>query len=96
MHGLEHISIFIGSIPIHHPAGTTAILSIVWNSLSRFKDHLIENEANTLDRLSTIMAEAVLEGCMPFGSHLHMDKSLLEGNTILNCVYLFIYFSLVE
>ncbi|KAG1444402.1 hypothetical protein G6F56_010310 [Rhizopus delemar] len=68
----------LDSIPIHHPAGTTAILSIVWNSLSRFKDHLIENEANTLDRLSTIMAEAVLEGCMPFGSHLHMDKSLLE------------------
>jgi hypothetical protein len=39
------------------------------------------------------MSEAVLEGCLPFGSHLHMDKSLLEGNSFLSLsFYLFIFY----
>lgn len=38
------------------------------------------------------MSEAVLEGCLPFGSHLHMDKSLLEGNSFPFSFYLFIFF----
>lgn len=38
------------------------------------------------------MSEAVLEGCLPFGSHLHMDKSLLEGNSSLfYFIYLFFF-----
>lgn len=32
-----------------------------------------------MDTLSSLMSEAMLEGYLPFGSHLHMDKSLLEG-----------------
>ncbi|KAI9259914.1 hypothetical protein BY458DRAFT_517016 [Sporodiniella umbellata] len=74
----------LDSIPIHHPAGTTTILSIVWSSLARLKDNWIENEASTLERLSAIMSEAILEGCMPFSSPLHMERSLLEGKYLLS------------
>jgi len=68
----------LDSIPIHHPGllGSTtssAILSVVWNSVRRLTNHLIENDSNTVETLSTIMSEAVFEGYLPFGSHLHMD-----------------------
>lgn len=66
------------SIPVHHPgipgsSASTAILSIVWANLKRLTTHLIENDTNTADTLSNLMSEAVMEGCMPFSSHLHMD-----------------------
>jgi hypothetical protein len=78
-------------IPIHHPgiegspSTSAAILSIVWDRLKRLTNHLIENDTNTVETISNLMSEAVLEGCMPFGSHLHMEinprnyYSLLEG-----------------
>lgn len=77
-------------IPIHHPAipgssTSQAILSIVWDRLKRLTNHLIENDTNTVETISNLMSEAVLEGFMPFGSHLHMEinprnyYSLLEG-----------------
>ncbi|KAI8997892.1 hypothetical protein BDB01DRAFT_846491 [Pilobolus umbonatus] len=84
----------LDSIPVHHPgflgsSTSSAILSVVWNSVRRLTNHIIENETNTAETLSTIMSEAVFEGCLPFGSHLHMDigagirtsyhSSLLEG-----------------
>ncbi|KAI8642417.1 hypothetical protein BD408DRAFT_416481 [Parasitella parasitica] len=80
-------------IPIHHPgipgsSTSAAILSIVWGSLRRLTNHLLENDTNTVDTLSTLMSEAVFEGCMPFSSHLHMEidnsirpsSSFFEGN----------------
>ncbi|KAI8353196.1 hypothetical protein BD560DRAFT_408475 [Blakeslea trispora] len=65
-------------IPIHHPGipgidKSNAILSIVWNSLRKITNHLIENDSNTVETISSLMSEAVFEGCMPFGSHLHME-----------------------
>ncbi|KAI9470991.1 MAG: hypothetical protein EXX96DRAFT_586430 [Benjaminiella poitrasii] len=68
----------LDKIPIHHPGipGLTtsaAILSVVWDSLRRLRDHLIENDTNTAETISSLMSEAVFEGCMPFSSHLHMD-----------------------
>lgn len=60
----------------------------MWDSLKKLTNHLLENDTNTIETLSTIMSEAVLEGCIPFGSHLHMEienhhhyhhHSLLEG-----------------
>ncbi|KAI8393451.1 uncharacterized protein BYT42DRAFT_6787 [Radiomyces spectabilis] len=68
----------LDSIPTHHPAipGTTtsfAILSIVWNHICRLTNHLIENDTSTSDTLSSLFSEAVVEGLLPLGSHLHMD-----------------------
>ncbi|KAI7902384.1 uncharacterized protein BX663DRAFT_543389 [Cokeromyces recurvatus] len=68
----------LDKIPIHHPGilGSTtsaAILSIVWDSLRRLRNHLIENDTNTVETISNLMSEAVFEGCMPFSSHLHME-----------------------
>ncbi|KAL9551797.1 hypothetical protein MBANPS3_004096 [Mucor bainieri] len=80
-------------IPIHHPgipgsSTSAAILSIVWNSLRRLTNHILENDTNTVETLSTLMSEAMFEGCMPFSSHLHMEfdngirpsSSFFEGN----------------
>jgi hypothetical protein len=81
------------SIPLHHPGipGSTtpaAILTVIWDSLRRLTNHLLENDVNTAETWGTLMSEAMLEGCIPFGSHLHMDigtglhttyNSLLEG-----------------
>lgn len=80
-------------IPIHHPgipgsSTSAAIISIVWNSLRRLTNHILENDTNTVETLSTLMSEAMFEGCMPFSSHLHMDldngirpsSSFFEGN----------------
>ncbi|KAI8881757.1 hypothetical protein K501DRAFT_334505 [Backusella circina FSU 941] len=83
----------LDSIPLHHPgipgsATPAAILTVIWDSLRRLTNHLLENDANAADTWGTLMSEAVLEGCIPFGSHLHMDigtglhttyNSLLEG-----------------
>ncbi|GAA5795804.1 hypothetical protein HPULCUR_001166 [Helicostylum pulchrum] len=69
----------LDSIPVHHPgiipgsSTSAAIISIVWANLKRLTNHLIENDTNTVETLSTLMSEAVMEGCMPFSSHLHMD-----------------------
>ena len=55
----------------------------MWDNLKRFTNHILENDTNTVETISTLMSEAVFEGCIPFGSHLHMDiehpRSLLEG-----------------
>ncbi|KAI8057571.1 uncharacterized protein B0P05DRAFT_559794 [Gilbertella persicaria] len=68
----------LDSIPVHHPGipgsnTSNAILSVVWNSLRKITNHLIENDTNTVETISSLMSEAVFEGCMPFGSHLHME-----------------------
>jgi hypothetical protein len=65
-------------IPTHHPSfpGTItsfAILSAIWNNLRRLTNHLIENDTYTADAFTTLVSEATLEGCLPFGSHLHME-----------------------
>ncbi|OBZ88027.1 hypothetical protein A0J61_03912 [Choanephora cucurbitarum] len=72
--GLEDLD----RIPVHHPGipgmdRSNAILSVVWNSLRKITSHLIENDTNTVETISSLMSEAVFEGCMPFGSHLHME-----------------------
>lgn len=66
------------SIPSHHPSipGTmtsTAILSTIWEHVRRLTSDFLENDANTSETLSTLMSEAARDGCMPFGSHLHME-----------------------
>ncbi|KAI8975489.1 hypothetical protein BDF20DRAFT_836882 [Mycotypha africana] len=69
----------LDSIPIHHPgsglesSASAAFLSLVWNSLRRLTNHLLENDANTMDTWSTLVSEAVFEGCMPFNSPLYME-----------------------
>ncbi|KAG2210363.1 hypothetical protein INT47_003348 [Mucor saturninus] len=68
----------LDSIPVHHPgipgsSTSNAIISLVWANLKRLTNHLLENDTNTVDTLSNLMSEAVMEGCMPFSSHLHMD-----------------------
>lgn len=87
------VNLFYDRIPLHHPgipgsSTSAAILSIVWNSLRRLTNHLLQNDTNTVETLSTLMSEAVFEGCMPFSSHLHMEidngirpsSSFFEGN----------------
>ncbi|CAO3611757.1 unnamed protein product [Cunninghamella blakesleeana] len=68
----------LDSIPTHHPSipGTMtsfAILSAIWNNLRRLTNHLIENDTNTADAFTSLVSEGTLEGCLPFGSHLHME-----------------------
>ncbi|ORZ08891.1 hypothetical protein BCR42DRAFT_424227 [Absidia repens] len=68
----------LDSIPTHHPSlpGTItsfAILSALWNNLRRLTNHLIENDTYTADAFTSLVSEATLEGCLPFGSHLHME-----------------------
>ncbi|CAO3642425.1 unnamed protein product [Cunninghamella echinulata] len=70
----------LDSIPTHHPSipGTMtsfAILSAIWNNLRRLTNHLIENDTNTADAFTSLVSEGTLEGCLPFGSHLHMELS---------------------
>ncbi|SAL96214.1 hypothetical protein [Absidia glauca] len=65
-------------IPTHHPSfpgsiTSFAILSAIWNNLRRLTTHLIENDTYTADAFTTLVSEATLEGCLPFGSHLHME-----------------------
>ncbi|KAH8556856.1 hypothetical protein BGW37DRAFT_28169 [Umbelopsis sp. PMI_123] len=65
-------------IPTHHPslpgsATSAAIIHSVWRNLRRFTTHIIENDTTTSETLGTLVSEATLEGCLPFGSHLHMD-----------------------
>lgn len=71
---------FCDSIPTHHPslpgsATSAAIIHTVWRNLRRLTTHIIENDTTTSDTLGTLVSEATLEGCLPFGSHLHMDFS---------------------
>ena len=66
------------SIPSHHPAipGTitsAAVLSAIWDQIRRITSNLLENDANTSETFTNLVSEAAFEGCMPFGSHLHMD-----------------------
>ncbi|KAI8098707.1 uncharacterized protein BX664DRAFT_5385 [Halteromyces radiatus] len=68
----------LDSIPTHHPSFTgtftsIAILSAIWNNLRRLTNHLIENDTHTADAFTSLVSEATLEGCLPFGSHLHME-----------------------
>ncbi|KAI8330501.1 hypothetical protein BC941DRAFT_440687 [Chlamydoabsidia padenii] len=68
----------LDSIPTHHPSfpGTITsftILSAIWSNLRRLTNHLIENDTYTADAFTTLVSEATLEGCLPFGSHLHME-----------------------
>ncbi|KAG2180000.1 hypothetical protein INT43_003787 [Umbelopsis isabellina] len=70
----------LDSIPTHHPslpgsATSAAIIHTVWRNLRRLTTHIIENDTTTSDTLGTLVSEATLEGCLPFGSHLHMDFS---------------------
>ncbi|CAO3597611.1 unnamed protein product [Absidia cylindrospora] len=67
-------------IPTHHPSfpgsiTSFAILSAIWNNIRRLTNHLIENDTYTADAFTTLVSEATLEGCLPFGSHLHMELS---------------------
>ncbi|KAG2227849.1 hypothetical protein INT45_002087, partial [Circinella minor] len=68
----------LDSIPSHHPAipGTitsAAVLSAIWDQIRRITSNLLENDANTSETFTNLVSEAAFEGCMPFGSHLHMD-----------------------
>ncbi|KAI9491666.1 hypothetical protein BDB00DRAFT_475616 [Zychaea mexicana] len=68
----------LDSIPSHHPAipgtiASAAVLSAIWDQIRRITTNLLENDANTSDTFTNLVSEAALEGCMPFGSHLHMD-----------------------
>ncbi|KAL0084027.1 hypothetical protein F4703DRAFT_1858114, partial [Phycomyces blakesleeanus] len=73
-----HKHLYRFSIPTHHPSipgssTSAAILATVWHHLRRLTNHLIENDTNSTETFSNLFSEAALEGCMPFGSHLHMD-----------------------
>ncbi|KAI9013416.1 hypothetical protein CLU79DRAFT_838801 [Phycomyces nitens] len=68
----------LDSIPTHHPSipgssTSAAIWATVWHHLRRLTNHLMENDTNSSETFSNLLSEAALEGCMPFGSHLHMD-----------------------
>ncbi|KAG2179424.1 hypothetical protein INT44_006270 [Umbelopsis vinacea] len=68
----------LDSIPTHHPslpgsATSAAIIHSVWRNLRRLTTHIIENDTTTSETFGTLVSEATLEGCLPFGSHLHMD-----------------------
>lgn len=72
------------SIPSHHPSilGTTrsaALLSAIWDHIRRLTSDLLDNDVNTAETFGNLVTEAAFEGCLPFGSHLHMEF----GNTIL-------------
>ncbi|KAI8066381.1 hypothetical protein BC940DRAFT_302699 [Gongronella butleri] len=67
-------------IPSHHPSffpmTSLALLSALWDNLRRLTNHLLENDANAADTFTALVAEASLEGCLPFGNHLHMDLAV--------------------
>lgn len=68
------------SIPSHHPTipGTTtsfAVFSTIWNQLCDITANILENDASASETMNSLVSEAALEGCLPFGSHLHMEFS---------------------
>ncbi|CAO3663970.1 unnamed protein product [Rhizopus stolonifer] len=55
------------------------IASNVWSGLQRLKDYLIENDKDSLETFSSVISEATIEGCLPFGSHNHLQYSLIDN-----------------
>ncbi|KAI9312857.1 hypothetical protein BX666DRAFT_2030739 [Dichotomocladium elegans] len=73
----------LDSIPSHHPAmpgtaASSAVLSAIWDQVRRITTNLLENDANTCDTFYSLASEAGFEGCLPFGSHLHMELGALH------------------
>ncbi|KAI7874317.1 hypothetical protein K492DRAFT_211634 [Lichtheimia hyalospora FSU 10163] len=70
----------LDSIPSHHPTipGTTtsyAVFSTIWKQLCDITANILENDASASETMTSLVSEAALEGCLPFGSHLHMEFS---------------------
>lgn len=58
-----------------------SVLSMFWKGFLRLGNHILENDTNTIERMCGVMTESVIEGCIPFGSHIHMEFDNHLSNT---------------
>ncbi|ORX62065.1 hypothetical protein DM01DRAFT_1403779 [Hesseltinella vesiculosa] len=71
----------LDTIPGHHPSlfpmTSLAILSALWDNLRRLTTHWLD-DTNASDTFTTLVAEATLEGCLPFSSPLYMELPTIQ------------------